>query len=245
MFQYILSVVPTREQRTVHALVCSVRMFMCWSLQRLLQADLGRKVFLNKQQILQRIQSQSRQVAMKCGLGILLALLVVAFLAPMTASEAHAATAGRSYTIVSGDTLSGIAHKFGVSLASLVAANHIADPNLIYTGNTLIIPDGGSPSAPVPPTSQPPHGSYADMIREVFGPYGDGAVHVAMCESGLNPNAYNGVLGAAGLFQIIPGTFSSTSYRGQSVYNPVANIGAAHEIFVRDGYSWREWACKP
>lgn len=200
---------------------------------------------MNKQQILQRILSQGRYVAKKCGLGVALALLAVAFLAPVTANEAHAATTGRSYTIVSGDTLSGIAHKFGVSLASLVAANHIADPNLIYAGNTLIIPDGGSPSAQVPPTSQPLHGSYADMIREAFGSYGDEAVRVATCESGLNPNAYNGVLGAAGLFQIIPGTFASTSYRGQSVYNPAANIGAAHEIFVRDGYSWREWACKP
>jgi hypothetical protein len=25
----------------------------------------------------------------------------------------------------------------------------------------------------------------------------------------------------------------------------VANIHAAYEIFKRDGYSWREWACKP
>ena len=169
----------------------------------------------------------------------------MAFLAPMTTNEAHAATAGRSYTIVRGDTLSGIARTFGVSISSLVAANHIADPNLIYAGNTLIIPDGGSPHAPAPQPSQSLHGSYADMIREVFGSYGDGAVHVAMCESGLNPNAYNGVLGAAGIFQIIPGTFASTSYRDQSVYNPIANIKAAHEIFVRDGYSWREWTCKP
>lgn len=176
---------------------------------------------------------------------MLLAFLMVTFLAPVTTDEAHAATTTQSYTIVSGDTLSRIASKFGVSVSSLVAANHIADPNLIYAGNTLIIPGGGSPRASVPPTAQLSHGSYADMIREVFGPYGDGAVRVAMCESGLNPNAYNGTLGAAGLFQIIPGTFASTSYRGQSVYNPLVNIKAAHEIFVRDGYNWREWACKP
>jgi LysM repeat protein len=176
---------------------------------------------------------------------MVLAFLAVAFLAPVTANEAHAATTAQNYTIVRGDTLSGIASTFGVSVSSLVAANHIADPNLIYAGKTLIIPDGGSPRASVPPTSQPLHRSYADMIREVFGPSGDGAVRVATCESGLNPNAYNGVLGAAGLFQIIPGTFASTSYRGQSVYNPLVNIKAAHEIFVRDGYSWREWACKP
>jgi hypothetical protein len=87
-------------------------------------------------------------------------------------------------------------------------------------------------------------GSYASMIRQVFGPYGDQAVAIASCESTLNPGAYNGVLGAAGLFQIIPGTWASTSEAGQSAYNPYANIQAAHEIFARDGYSWSEWQCQ-
>lgn len=84
------------------------------------------------------------------------------------------------------------------------------------------------------------------MIYQVFGStYGPGAVNVAMCESTMNPNAYNGALGASGLFQIIPSTFASTSYAGQSVFDPMVNIEAAHEIFVRDGYSWSEWSCQP
>lgn len=87
-------------------------------------------------------------------------------------------------------------------------------------------------------------GSYADTIRQVFGPYGNQAVRIAECESSMNPNAYNGILGAAGLFQIIPSTWASTSEAGQSVYNPYANIRAAHEIFVRDGNSFAEWQCK-
>ena len=87
-------------------------------------------------------------------------------------------------------------------------------------------------------------GTYADMIHQVFGPYGDQAMRIAMCESTMNPNAYNGVLGAAGLFQIIPSTWASTSEAGNSVYDPAANIRAAHEIFVRDGYSWSEWQCQ-
>lgn len=245
MFQCIL-LLSQQGSNALHTSWCAALGFLCAEhLQSLLQVDLGRKVFLKTQQILQRIQSQGRRVATKFGLGVLLTFVALVLMTTVTANEAHAATTGRNYTIVSGDTLSGIASKFGISVSSLVAANHIADPNLIYAGNTLIIPQGGSPSAPVPQTSQPLHGSYADMIREVFGSYGDGAVHVAMCESSMNPNAYNGVLGAAGLFQIIPGTFASTSYRGQSVYDPVVNIKAAHEIFVRDGYSWREWACQP
>jgi Transglycosylase SLT domain len=88
------------------------------------------------------------------------------------------------------------------------------------------------------------NGSYTDMIHQVFGAYGDQAVRIAECESTMNPNAYNGVLGAAGLFQIIPSTWASTSEAGQSVYNPAANIQAAHEIFVRDGNSFAEWQCQ-
>jgi len=87
-------------------------------------------------------------------------------------------------------------------------------------------------------------GSYSDMIHQVFGQYGDQAVHIASCESSMNPNAYNGVLGASGLFQIIPGTWASTSEAGQSAYNPYANIHAAYEIFARDGYRWSEWQCQ-
>ncbi|GCE14710.1 hypothetical protein KTT_45690 [Tengunoibacter tsumagoiensis] len=88
------------------------------------------------------------------------------------------------------------------------------------------------------------------MINATFGSYGPGAVRVATCESGLNPNAINPnpIAGShpAGLFQILyPSTWNGTSQSGQSPYNAQANIQAAHEIFVRDGNSWREWACKP
>jgi len=90
----------------------------------------------------------------------------------------------------------------------------------------------------------------ANEIYAVFGPYGSQAIRVAECESGLNPNAWNptpvGNSHAAGVFQILQwSTWDSTSYRGYSPYNADANIRAAHEIFVRDGYSWREWACQP
>jgi hypothetical protein len=35
----------------------------------------------------------------------------------------------------------------------------------------------------------------------------------------------------------------STSEASSSPYNAQANILAAHEIFVRDGYNWHEWSC--
>jgi Transglycosylase SLT domain len=87
--------------------------------------------------------------------------------------------------------------------------------------------------------------SVAGTIYQVFGPYAPSALNIARCESGLNPGAYNAASHASGIFQILyPSTWSSTPYSGYSPFNAWANINAAHTIFVRDGYSWREWQCQ-
>lgn len=47
--------------------------------------------------------------------------------------------AGATYTVQSGDTLSGIAAKFGTTYQAIAAKNGIANPNLIYPGQVLHI----------------------------------------------------------------------------------------------------------
>ena len=47
------------------------------------------------------------------------------------------------YTVRKGDTLSGIAARFGMSLTDVVKLNGIADPNLIYVGQALKVDFGG------------------------------------------------------------------------------------------------------
>lgn len=52
------------------------------------------------------------------------------------------------YTVVAGDTLSGIAARFGVTVAQLCEWNNITNPNLIYVGQVLIVKKEGGGDQP-------------------------------------------------------------------------------------------------
>lgn len=52
--------------------------------------------------------------------------------------------APETYVVKRGDTLSAIARRFGLSLAALMAANNIRDPNRIFVGQVLIIRGGNA-----------------------------------------------------------------------------------------------------
>jgi len=114
-----------------------------------------------------------------------------------------------------------------------------------------VAPPTATPKPKVPaPGVNPGQQAIIDKITAVFGGYAPGAINIARCESGFDPNARNviaiGGSHASGVFQILyPSTWNGTSYKSYSPYDADANIHAAYEIFRRDGYSWREWACRP
>lgn len=62
---------------------------------------------------------------------------------PNASSDAGEATFV-SYTVVPGDTLAIIARRAGTSADALAQANHLVNPNLIYVGQTLLVPSGSS-----------------------------------------------------------------------------------------------------
>ena len=49
-----------------------------------------------------------------------------------------------TYVIQPGDTLSGIAQRFGTTVSTLTQLNGLSNPDRIYAGNTLRVPDNGS-----------------------------------------------------------------------------------------------------
>jgi LysM repeat protein len=171
-------------------------------------------------------------------------------------ADASCPTGDRSHTVMYGETLSGIATNYGTTWQALAGHNSIADPDWIFPGQTVCIPHSRAASLQFQTTSTQMHttaaqldnGSPRGIINEVFGADAPAALNIAICESTLNPNAVNGIaIGgshAQGLFQILyPSTWSTTSQAAISPFNAWANTVAAHEIFLRDGHSWREWAC--
>jgi LysM repeat protein len=80
-------------------------------------------------------------------LALLTLLLPAAALAAPVSAPAESSNSWHGcatyHTVRRGDTLSGIARHYGVSVNSLMQANNIWDPNRIYRGQVLCIPGGG------------------------------------------------------------------------------------------------------
>ena len=77
------------------------------------------------------------------------------------------ASAQRTYTVQSGDTLSGIAARYGTTWQHLADINGLADPNLIYPGQVLTV-DGGAP-APAARTYTVQSGDTLSGIASAYG----------------------------------------------------------------------------
>jgi LysM repeat protein len=95
------------------------------------------------------------------------------------------APSGRVYVVRYGDTLSGIAYRYGVSVNSLVRANGITNRNRIYGGQRLVIPYG-APAGPY-------HGRYhtvryGQTLSGIAWRYGVSMWAIASANHLANPN---------------------------------------------------------
>ena len=80
----------------------------------------------------------------------MLGVLFVCITLGLNVGSAHAqaqtvcSSGDRTYVVVRGDTLSGIANRFGTNWGILSSHNHIANPNLIYANQVICIASKGT-----------------------------------------------------------------------------------------------------
>jgi len=101
---------------------------------------------------------------------LLLALSATTQAAP---AEAPAASTGVYHTVRWGESLSGIAVRYGTTIQAIMAANpQIWNPNVIFAGQVLYIPTGGTGG--VPPSSCRYYHTvaYGDTMSKISAWYG-------------------------------------------------------------------------
>jgi N-acetylmuramoyl-L-alanine amidase len=109
-------------------------------------------------------QHEVGSFVVKVSVALVLAVVCMEATFSINLTQAHAQSAcasnDQTYSVVSGDTLSGIASRYGTTYQSLAAYNHIANPSLIYVNQVICIPGAASvasapvSSAPVTATGQ-------------------------------------------------------------------------------------------
>lgn len=134
---------------------------------------------------------------------VIVAALVVALLPTAAFASSRG---GRWHVVQAGDNLSTIASANGLSLWAVMQANGIANPNYIYAGQLLWIPDNGYYSGgyhpggyhpghtPMPgPGHYPAGGQYyrvqpGDTLSQIAVTYGVNMWHLASINGIANPN---------------------------------------------------------
>lgn len=92
-----------------------------------------------------------------------------------------------TYTVKSGDTLSGIASKFGTTYQKIAADNGISNPNLIYPGQVLKI-KGANSTSTVQNTTKTYTVKSGDTLSGIAAKYGTTYQELAKKNGISNPN---------------------------------------------------------
>jgi soluble lytic murein transglycosylase-like protein len=174
-------------------------------------------------------------------------------------SAVTTAAHSREYTVQPGDSLSIIAQRFyghPLMWTHIYHANksQIHDPNLIYAGQKLIIPQGGvirsAPAAPRPSASPATDAQHAAQpARNPASPMGYiqqaaqgtglplSVVHAQVqVESGLNASAVSPV-GAEGPYQFMPSTWAGLGFPAGQEFN-WATSTRAYIAYMRQLIHW-------
>ena len=141
---------------------------------------------------------------------------------------------GNTYTVQRGDTLSEIAARFGTTVNELVRLNNIADRDLIYPGQVLIIRESGG--------STPPSGAVTytvqrnDNLTEIAARFGTTVAELVRLNNISNPNLiYPGqvlIIRESGGSTPPSGTTTYTVQRGDTLSEIAARFGTTVSALV-------------
>lgn len=144
--------------------------------------------------------------ARRSGLALLLVMSLVLAMLPTIALAApsaapssgmHDGNCANHHLVRRGETLSGIAAQWGVSVWVVSNANGIGNPNRIYAGQWLCIPRAGHPDHPSGPADHgnvyPDHGNaytvhYGDTLSAIAGRFGTTVRRLVQINHIGNPN---------------------------------------------------------
>ena len=111
-------------------------------------------------------------------------------LAPQTPSEEAAPAEPTIYVLQTGDNLTRLSARFGTTVPAILAANKIANPSLVFVGQSLVIPTAApkpdvveSPAAPAPTANTAPEtvadAPNAELATTYTVKAGDSAITIA------------------------------------------------------------------
>jgi LysM repeat protein len=123
-------------------------------------------------------------------------LLVVAIIAALLLaglsfpSTTEAGAAGFCHVVKPGENVSSIAARYGVTVNAIVQANNLWNPNVIYVGQCLVIPGGGSGGGTTPPSGCTVKHTVkrGEYLKQISAWYGANWRTVAQINGLANPN---------------------------------------------------------
>ena len=134
------------------------------------------------------------------------------------------AVASVDYTVKRGDTLAEIAREYGVSVNELAEANNIANPNLIYPGQVLVIPGEDDQPDTVYVVTR------GDTLARIAASFGTSVSALTEANNITNPN-----LILVGQKLLIPGTAPGTGGDPGGGGDGAAAPSQPHEDVPRSG----------